>query len=104
MASRQMAQQTALLDRATVVTTYVPLFAPKHGLAAAAWDNEPEPTHVVAAREEKAQAQSAAAHKVAASVVAEVVDTVVRQMALPNSKGDAAALAGDAAAAAGSDG
>lgn len=87
----QMAQQTARLDRATVAITYVPLFAAKHGLVAAAWDAEPEPPHVVAAREAKAQAQSAETRKVAAAVVQEVVDTVVRRLApTPPAEGDAA--------------
>lgn len=90
----QMAQQTAPLDRATVATAYVPRLAPKHGLAAGAWDAEPEPPHVVAAREAKEQARAAEARKVAAAVVVEVVDTVVRRMAPPAApvpaEGDAA--------------
>ena len=77
----QMAQQTARLDRSTITTTYVPQLAPTHGLTAAAWDTEPEPPHVVAAREAKVQAQAAAARKLAAAVVQEVVDAVVRRMA-----------------------
>ena len=77
----QMAQQTARLDRSTITTTYVPQIAPTHGLTAAAWDAEPEPPHVVAAREAKVQAQAAAARKLAAAVVQEVVDAVVRRMA-----------------------
>lgn len=76
----QMVQQTAPLDRATIATTYMPQFVPKHGLEAATWDTEPEPLHIVEAREAKVEAQAAAARKVAAAVVQEVVDAVVQQM------------------------
>ena len=86
----QMAQQTKTLDRATITTAYVPQFAPKHGLKAAVWDAESEPTHVVAAREAEARTQEAAARKVAETVVTEVVDTVVRRLSPPTKGGDGA--------------
>ena len=87
----QMAQQTAPLDRGMVATAYVSRLGPTHGLAADAWDAEPEPPHVVAAREAQEQARAEAARKVAEAVVAEMVDTVVRRMApTPTAERDAA--------------